>query len=77
MFPWAEMDGLRCEELADLIEKRPIVYIPNGIYEWHEAQNPMGTDTIKVMGRSILPVLHLPQQGGGQEAGGAQRPRLG
>jgi creatinine amidohydrolase len=49
MLPWAEMESLRCGELANLIDQCPIVYVPNGIYEWHEAQNPMGTDTIKVV----------------------------
>ena len=49
MSHWAEMEKLRPAELAALIAEIPLIYVPAGIYEWHEAQNPLGTDTLKMV----------------------------
>ena len=63
---WGEMATLRPSELARLIDERPIVYLPAGIYEWHDAQNPMGTDTLKMLeicrraARGTGGVVHMP-----------------
>jgi len=46
---WAEMDKLRPRELARRIAACPVVYVPSGIYEWHDEQNPMGADTLKMV----------------------------
>ena len=45
----AEMAALRPGELAQRIQDCPIVFVPTGIYEWHDEQNPMGTDTLKMV----------------------------
>jgi creatinine amidohydrolase/Fe(II)-dependent formamide hydrolase-like protein len=45
----AEMSGLRPSELAQRIQKCPMAFVPSGIYEWHDAQNPLGTDTLKMV----------------------------
>ena len=63
---WGEMEKLRPEELSELIEACPVVYVPSGIYEWHDAQNPLGTDTLKVAemakrtARLTGGVVHMP-----------------
>jgi creatinine amidohydrolase len=44
-----DMSGLRPTELAQRIRECPIVFVPSGIYEWHDAQNPLGTDTLKMI----------------------------
>ena len=44
-----DMGMLRPEELVRQIQECPIVYVPSGIYEWHDEQNPLGTDTLKVV----------------------------
>lgn len=44
-----DMAGLRPEELAQRIQACPVVFVPSGIYEWHDAQNPLGTDTLKMI----------------------------
>jgi creatinine amidohydrolase/Fe(II)-dependent formamide hydrolase-like protein len=46
---WAEMERLRPGELASLMRECPIVYLPTGIYEWHDAHLPLGTDTLKMV----------------------------
>ncbi len=46
---WAEMDRLRPGELQERIQACPVVFVPSGIYEWHDAQNPLGTDTLKMV----------------------------
>ena len=46
---WAEMERLRPEELSQRIRDCPVVFVPSGIYEWHDAQNPLGTDTLKMV----------------------------
>ena len=43
-----DMAMLRPEALSRRIEECPLVFVPSGIYEWHDAQNPLGTDTLKV-----------------------------
>lgn len=45
---FGELAKIRPRELKNIIENRPIVYIPSGIMEWHDDQNPMGLDTLKV-----------------------------
>ena len=46
---WAEITTLRPSELSKRIQACPIVFIPSGIYEWHDEQNPLGTDTLKMI----------------------------
>ena len=41
------MAMLRPEELCRRIGECPVVFVPSGICEWHDAQNPLGTDTLK------------------------------
>ena len=44
-----DMAMLRPKELSERIKAAPLVYIPSGIFEWHDAQNPLGTDTLKMV----------------------------
>lgn len=63
---WGEMAELRPTELADLIERHPIVYLPSGICEWHDEHLPLGTDTLKMFeicrrtARRTGGVIHTP-----------------
>jgi len=60
------MATLRPEELAAKLRDCPVVYVPSGIYEWHDEQNPLGTDTLKVVEMCRLTaartggVVHMP-----------------
>ena len=45
---WAELSKLRPEELVGMLTAHPIAYLPSGVIEWHDAQNPLGTDTLKM-----------------------------
>lgn len=49
MLQRTDMAILRPEELIRRIRECPIIYVPSGIYEWHDEQNPLGTDTLKVV----------------------------
>lgn len=44
-----DMARLRPEEFTRRVRECPMVFVPSGIYEWHDAQNPLGTDTLKVV----------------------------
>jgi len=63
---YAEMAELRPAELAQFIQDCPIVFVPTGIYEWHDEQNPLGTDTLKMIeicrrvARRTGGVIHMP-----------------
>lgn len=48
-FPPLYAATYRLSELAGLIREHPIVYVPAGIYEWHDEHNPLGTDTLKMI----------------------------
>jgi creatinine amidohydrolase/Fe(II)-dependent formamide hydrolase-like protein len=63
---WARMELLRPSQLLEFTRDNSIVFVPAGIYEWHEAQNPMGTDTLKMQeiafrtARLTGGVVHMP-----------------
>jgi creatinine amidohydrolase len=63
---WAQMEKLRPSELLEFTRNCPVVYVPVGIWEWHDAQDPMGTDTIKILeiarraARITGGVVHMP-----------------
>lgn len=65
-FKWARMELLRPSQLIEFTQENGIVYVPAGIYEWHEAHNPLGTDTLKMQeiacraARLTGGVVHMP-----------------
>lgn len=67
---WAMMENLRPHQLLEFTQNCPVVYVPAGIFEWHDAQNPMGTDTIKMQeiacraARLTGGVVHMPVYAG-------------
>ena len=44
---WEEMTPA---EFLEIVEQRPIVYVPLGLLEWHGDHLPLGTDFMKMYG---------------------------
>ncbi len=42
--PWGEYARLRPHEIAEIMSRHPIAYLPWGAIEWHSYHNPVGLD---------------------------------
>jgi creatinine amidohydrolase len=51
-------------QLREIVEKRPVAYMPLGTYEWHCEHLPVGLDALTAHGGVVLPFLHYGTGGG-------------
>lgn len=42
--PWGEYARLRPHEIAEIMSRHPVAYLPWGAIEWHSYHNPVGLD---------------------------------